>query len=332
MPTDPFGRPVRGGRRPPNEVDLGPYLKPALALLLALGVAVAAARCVYTVEPNEEAVVLRFGEFRGVSQPGLHFRVPFADTVETVSIEEHTLRLPQDAPTADRPGPPPAEALMLTGELYAANVEWTIQWRVEDPAKYLFAFSEAGSPEAFSRIIGTAATTVMNQVVGDYSIDELLTSERNQITRDALEGTRALLEDRFDCGVRVTQLQLQRVTAPAEVREAFDDVVAADQDRGRYVSEGNRERARMLNEAQAARDKLVQEAQGYADREEAEVDGEIAALRLRYDAYRAAPDITRQRLYLEAMAEVLAAVDGKTILDADLRQLLPLLNLSEGGN
>ncbi|MFH5804885.1 FtsH protease activity modulator HflK [Alienimonas sp. DA493] len=324
MPTDPFGRPER--RRPSEEIDLTPYVKPAIAGVVVLFLLLAAVRCVYTVEPNERAVVLRFGEFQQIAEPGLHFRVPLADTVETVSVEVHSLRLPQETLGADRQGAPDAESLMLTGELYAANVEWTVQWQVLDPEKYLFAFDRAGDPEQFSRIIATASRSVMNRLVGDYSIDEVLTSKRGEIAAEARRATQAML-DQYDCGVTIKALQLQRVTAPAEVKQAFDDVVAADQDQERLQSEAEKERERLLNESKAEADRLVQEAQGYADRQRAEVDGEIAALRAKYEAYRAAPDVTRQRLYLEAMQEVLAGVSGKTILDADLQGPLPLLQL-----
>ena len=326
MPTDPFGRPVRG--RPRNEVDLGPYVKPALLGLAALAVVFAAFSCVFTVQPNERAVLMRFGEFTGSTiGPGLHFRVPIADTVEVVSVEEHSLRLPQESMGADRSNAPGSESLMLTGELYAANVEWTVQWKVAEADRYLFAFDRADSAEAFSKVIATVSTAVMNRLVGDYSIDEVLTSKRGDIEAAALEGTQAGL-DEYDCGVRITDLQLQRVTPPAEVKAAFDDVVSADQDQERLVSEANKERAKLLNESEAAADKLVQEAQGYADRRRAEADGEIAALTAKFEAYRLAPDVTRQRLYLEAMEEVLGGVDSKTILDADLESLLPLMQLN----
>ena len=326
MPTDPFGRPVRGGPR--NEIDLGPYLKPALLGLVLVGLIVLAFRCVYTVQPNERAVLMRFGEFTGSTVgPGLHFRVPLVDTVEVVSVEEHSLRLPQESMGADRRNAPRSESLMLTGELYAANVEWTVQWKVSEADRYLFAFDRTDSAEEFSKVVATVSTAVMNRVVGDYSIDEVLTSKRGDIEAAALEGTQAGL-DEYDCGVRITDLQLQRVTAPAEVKAAFDDVVSADQDQERLVSEANKDRARLLNESEARADKLVQEAQGYADRRRAEVDGEIAALRATYQAYALAPDVTRQRLYLEAMRDVLAGVGSKTILDGDLDGLLPLMQLN----
>ncbi|NNJ24871.1 FtsH protease activity modulator HflK [Alienimonas chondri] len=330
MPTDPFGRPTR---RPPDEIDLTRFVKPTLIGLAALFLLLAAVQCVYTVEPNERAVVLRFGEFSKIASSGLHFRVPFADRVEIVSVEEHELNLPEGVRLNGMAGVASSDDLMLTGELYAADVQWTLQWKVNEAEadKYLFAFDRAGSPDEFGRIIATVSQTVMNRLVGDYSIDEVLTSERGEIEAAAEIGTQAIL-DGYECGVTITDLQLQTVTPPAEVKSAFDDVVASIQDQGKFESEANRERARKLNESKAEADKLVREAEGYADREKAEVDGEIVALRARYEAYRAAPDVTRQRLYLEAMQEVLSGVSSKTILDSDLESLLPLLNLQNGAN
>ncbi|MEM9703947.1 MAG: FtsH protease activity modulator HflK, partial [Planctomycetota bacterium] len=305
MPTDPFGRPQ--GRRSQAEIDLSPYVKPALIGVGVLLLLIAAIRCVYTVEPNERAVVLRFGEFSEISPPGLHFRIPLVDRVEVVSVEEHDLNLPETVRVGGQAGVASSDDLMLTGELYAADVQWTLQWKVNEAEadKYLFAFDRAGSPEEFSRIIATVSQTVMNRLVGDYSIDEVLSTARGEIETAAEEGTQAILND-YKCGVTITDLQLQTVTPPAEVKPAFDDVNASIQDQGRSESEANRERVRKLNESQAEADRLIREAEGYADRERAEVNGEISALRAKYEAYRAAPDVTRERLYLEAMQEVLA--------------------------
>ena len=290
-----------------------------------LALIVLALRAVYTVEPNEQAVLLRFGEYRGTMQPGLHFRIPFVDTVWKVSVEEHRLRMPEDegAPVRGRAD----DSLMLTGDLNAASVQWTVQWKVSDPAKYLFAFERSDDPAAFDEIVRTASRTVMNRLVGDYSIDEVLTTKRSEIQAEARTGTAQILEG-FDCGVTITALQLQRVTPPAQVKPAFDDVNAAIQDRDRSESEAAKLRNELIPTANAGRDKLVREAEGYADRQRAEVDGEIAALRARYEAYRLAPDVTRQRLYLEAMESVLSGVGNKTVLDADLDSLLPMLQLS----
>jgi membrane protease subunit HflK len=170
---------------------------------------------------------------------------------------------------------------------------------------------------------------VMNQLVGDYSIDEVLIEKREEIEQKALEQTREILKE-YQCGVAIRDLQLQRTTPPSKVRSAYLQVNAAEQQRKQLKNEADKERNKLLPEAEAEKDKLITEAQGYAKRRWAEADGEIAALLAKYRAYKKAPDVTRQRLYLEAMEEVLGNVESKVIVDADLEGVLPLLPLEQG--
>ena len=290
-------------------------------------------KAVYTVSPNEQAVVLRFGKERGVSPPGLHFCIPLVDRVYTVSVEEHTMRLPvleteaeSNAPVKHRE----EETLMLTGDLNAASVEWTIQWKISNPREYLFTFSQPDNAEYIESVIQTAAQTVMNRLVGDYSIDEVLTEKRTEIAAQAQAATQEIL-NQYQCGVAIIDLQLQRVTPPAKVKPAFDEVNSALQTRDKLISEAKKESEKLLPAAEAKKDEMIQAANGYAQGRRASVDGELEALRLKFEAYRQAPDVTRRRLYLEAMQDVLKTVDSKVIIDADLNKVLPLLPLTEGG-
>ena len=309
---------------------VGRYFGWAVAGVLGLAALLIAFSAFYTVEANEQAVVLRFGKYHTTTLPGAHFRIPFVDKVLKVSVEERTIRLPAPEGAEDvMAGQVPEEqALMLTGDLNAAVVEWTIQWRVNDPRAYLFAFYDRDDDQVFERAIRTAAQSVMNRLVGDYSIDEVLTEKRTEVAEKARDATQQILDD-YDCGVTVTDLQMQRVTPPGKVRGAFDEVNASIQERDRLENEANKERNKLLPAAKAERDKLIREAQGYADRRKAEVDGEVTALRAKYDAYKVAPDETRRRLYLEALQEVLRDADEKVILDSDLGNLLPLLPLEQ---
>jgi membrane protease subunit HflK len=170
----------------------------------------------------------------------------------------------------------------------------------------------------------------MNRLVGDYSIDEVLTEKRGEIAGKAREATQAIL-DQYQCGVAIIDLQLQRVTPPAKVKPAFDEVNSAIQTRDKLISEAKKESEKLLPAAKARKDKMIQEANGYAKSRRAAVDGELEALRLKYEAYQLAPDVTRRRMYLEAMEEMLKGVDSKTIIDADLNKVLPILPLNEGG-
>ncbi|MBN1347089.1 MAG: FtsH protease activity modulator HflK [Phycisphaerae bacterium] len=284
----------------------------------------------YTVQPYERAVVLRFGKLHTVAEPGLHFMVPEVDEAIRVSIEEHSLRLPLQRPPEEQTAKltrqsarqRQEEPLMLTGDLNAAVVEWTVQWRVDAPDKFLFSISA----DHIEETIHAVAQSVMHRLIGDYSIDEILTGKREEVGLEALKATQAML-DGYDCGIQITGLQMQRVTPPERVKPAFDTVNASIQLRDKLVNEANRERNQMIPQAQASRDGLIRDAEGYASRRKAEAQGEITALMAKYQAYLEAPEVTRQRLYLEAMEEVIRNAGPLYIVDQELRGMLPLLQL-----
>lgn len=311
---------------------------------IVLAVVIVGSKSFYTVQPNEQAVVLRFGRYSSTELPGLHFAIPFVDTVLTADVRERTIRLPfgtenysanvpRDARFEDSNG---VSDLMLTGNLNPVSVEWTVQWQVSDARDYLFRFHYGDHPQ-FSRtdqdeflqnVVSRVGRSVMNQVIGDYSFDEVLTTKRSQIRAKAEEETQKLV-DSFECGIRITDLQLQRVVPPKEVSKAFAAVNEAAQTRVKLLNEADKKRNELMPQARADRDKLIQEAQGYSDRRRAEVNGEIDALLAQYEQYKASPEETRQRLYLESMQRVLSKVEKKTIIDSDLQQMLPLFNLNQ---
>ncbi len=282
----------------------------------------------YTVAPYEQAVVLRFGKYQSTAMPGLHFKLPLVDTVLKVSGEERSLRLPMGNAETGPASRNEDDTLMLTGDLNTAGVEWTVQWKVTDASQFLFRFPKEGADEFAQQLVTTVARTVMNRLVGNYSFDEVIGAKRSDIAHEARQATQAIL-DAYQCGITVPALQLQRVTPPEQVKPAFDRVNAAIQEKQKLENEAETERNRLMPQALAAKDKMIREAQGYSDRRRAEAQGEIDALVAKYRAYQKAPDITRQRLYLEAMQEVLMNVEQKTILDSDLKQILPLLQLDQ---
>jgi len=245
----------------------------------------------YTVQPHEKAVVLRFGTYNRTVEPGLHFSIPLAEQVWKVSVEEHSLRLPfgtgpeRPAPFGDRSSRTSncdeEATLMLTGDLNAATVEWTVQWQVVEPDAFLFRFYREGEPNYAQQIITTVAQTVMNRLVGDYSIDEILTEKRGEIAEEARASTQAIL-DQYKCGVVIRDLQIQRVGPPEKVRPAFEQVNASIQRRDQLENEANKKRNELLPKAYAEKDKAIREAEGYADRRRAEPTGEIQALLARY--------------------------------------------------
>ena len=334
----------RGGSRPPDAwrryIPAIPWVLGGLVALFLIS------DFSYTVEPHEQAVVLRFGAYKATTAPGLHFKLPIVDRVMKVSVEEHGLSLPVGPPVQVAEGwpgfaaattsisspraavnPDDDETLMLTGDLNTASVEWTVQWRVSEPSNYLFRFPGEGDDDSARELLTYVARTVMNRLVGDYSFDEMIGPKRGDIAQQAREDTQRML-DAYDCGITVTALQMQQVIPPDRVKPSFDRVNASIQQKQKLENEAEATRNKLIPEARANRDKLIREAEGYAARTKAEASGEIEALLARYRAYQRAPDVTRQRLYLEAMQDLLESVKDKTIVDADLSRALPLLDLN----
>jgi membrane protease subunit HflK len=284
-----------------------------------------------TVQAHEKGVVFRFGKYHTTVEPGLRFCIPLVDEVVKVSVEEHSLRLPFGL-GAERPQQQSGEeqSLMLTGDLDAVLVEWTVQWQVTDPYAYSVRFYHDEDPNYPERVLTTVAQTVMNRLVGDYSIDEVLTERRGEIGEQARQATQEIL-DAYLCGIGIRDLQMQRTTPPKKVQPAYEQVNASEQERAKSENEADKERNQLLPEAEAEKDKLVNEARGYAKRQWAEAEGEIKALLAKYHAYQRAPDVTRERLYIEAMESVLGKVQSKVVIDADLQgKVLPLLPLERG--
>ena len=284
----------------------------------------------YVVDAHEQAVVLRFGKYHATQPPGLRFKLPLVDERVLVDMSERSMRLPwgyTDASGAgawDDADQVSGEALILTGDLYAAVVEWNVFWRVVEPDKYIFSFNEA----QVQRALLAVARATMHRIVGDYSADETLTVRREEIALEALAEMKQALEP-FDAGIEIANLQLQRVTPPESVKPSFDLVNASIQQRGQLIYEATRERNSLLPLARAESDKLIREAEGYADRRRAEAEGEIAALLAKYESYQLAPEVTRQRLYLETMEKVLQNGGRKVILDDQFQNLIPLMNLRD---
>lgn len=327
--------------------DIAKATRIVVIVFIVLAIVVVASKSFYTVQPNEQAVVLRFGRYSSTELPGLHFAIPFVDTVLTADMRERTIRLPfgtenisttvpRDLRYAGNTGDTGDSDLMLTGNLNPVSVEWTIQWKVSDPRNYLFKFHYEDHPEYrradqdefLQSIVSRVGRSVMNQVIGDYSFDEVLTTMRPDIRTKAHEETQKLI-DSLDCGIRITDLQLQRVVPPKEVTKSFAAVNEAAQTRVKLLNEADKKRNELMPQARADRDKAIREAEGYADRRRAEVKGEIDALMAQYEQYQKSPEETRQRLYLESMQRVLSNVESKTIIDSDLQQMLPLFNLNQ---
>ncbi|MDX1929780.1 MAG: FtsH protease activity modulator HflK [Pirellulaceae bacterium] len=297
---------------------------------LVLVIYVAWSGC-YTVKEYEQAVVLRFGEYNRTVGPGLQFKFPGMEERILVDVSEKSMRLPMgNAEVVSNPSgfqydnDDDDQSLILTGDLYAAIVEWNVFWRVSEPKKFIFSFNE----DHVQRALIAVSRSTMHRIVGDYSADEILTGKREEIALAALKEMKKAIEP-FDAGIDITDLQLQRVTPPEVVKPSFDLVNASIQQRDQLVNEARRERNQLIPMARAQSDKLIREAEGYGARRLAEAEGEITALLAKYESYRLAPEVTRQRMYLETMEKVFSADGKKIILDESLKGMLPLLDLNK---
>jgi len=296
----------------------------------------------YKVEADSEAVVLRLGKLAKRTPPGLHFKLPWPiDKAFTVPVEKvqplefgfqaaGTGRNKQYAAPREEDN---SMARMLTGDLNLAHVTWVVLYRVKNPEHYLFKIGgdRGDSPERNARdLIRDVSEAVMRRITGDTSVDSVITIGREQIADDAKEEMQQML-DGFDAGIEVVAVKLQSATPPEPVKDAFDAVNRAKQSKERVVNEAKGERNRLVPEARGKRDRAIAEAQGYAVRVKKEAQGRTNAFLAKLTEYKKAPDITKMRLYLEAMEQILTQVDEKIVIDESVRGILPLLDLGTSG-
>ncbi len=325
MERGDFGNLKVGEFRPPNIQLSGRMMALIPAVIIGL---VLLWSTVYTVSPEEVGVILTFGEYTSSNEPGLHFKLPAPiQVVWKVPVQR---QLKQEfgfrtvsADVRSQFDSVAEESAMLTGDLNVAVVEWTTQYRVSDP--YLYMFKVRNITETFRDM----NETVMRTVVGDRSVTEVLTIGRQEI---ASEVERRLQEmcDQYETGIRVEQIVLQDVNPPDPVRPSFNEVNQAQQERERMINDA---RAQFNREVPAARGealRAVEQAQGYAVDRVNRAEGDAARFLAVYEAYRRAPEVTRRRLYLETMLDLLPSIRQKVIIDQDIDGLLPLLNLQGG--
>jgi membrane protease subunit HflK len=213
-----------------------------------------------------------------------------------------------------------AESVMLTGDLNVAVVEWIVQYRISDPYAWLF---HVRSPVETFRYTSEAA---MRQVVGDHSVDEVLTTGREDIARRARDELQRLCE-LYDLGIEVQQLVLQNVNPPDPVKPAFNEVNQAIQEKERSINEAWAEYNQAVPRAQGEAEQMIRAAEGYSLERVNRAQGDANRFDAIYAEYRKAPDVTRRRLYLEAMGRLLPRLGRKVILDENARGVLPLLQL-----
>lgn len=285
----------------------------------------------FTIGPEEVGVILRFGRYVRTVNPGLNFKIPFwIETqikvpVERQLKEEFGFRtVDSDIRSRYSDESFQEESLMLTGDLNAAEVEWIVQFRVADPYKFLFKVRKTVNT---FRDMNEA---VMREVVGDRSVNEVLTVGRVEIANTVSEKLQILC-DQYETGIKIDQVVLQDVTPPDQVKPAFNEVNEAQQEREKLINEARSEYNKIIPKAKGDAQKMIEEAKGYAIKRVNEAKGDAAKFNSIYREYSKAPEVTRQRIYLETMNEILQKVGRKLITDERATGILPLFDLTKEG-
>lgn len=304
-----------------------PPLGRIAAVVFALLVIILIWTSYYTVGAESEGVVLRFGKFLATVEPGLHFKLPLGIDRVVVLPTRRQLKLEFGFSTPGFTNPAQVSEeqtevkSMVTGDLNAALVEWVVQYHISNPRQYLF---DVRNPASTLRDLSEAA---MREVIGDRTVDEVITFGRQEIEAEALSRMRELAS-RYQIGLAVDQVQLKNVNPPGPVQGSFNEVNKAQQDRENMINIANGEYNKAVPKAKGEADQTVRGAEGYRFKRINEAEGDVAAFTAVLQKYTTVPEITRTRLYLETMGEVLPQAGQKIIVDESLRQLLPILPLS----
>ncbi len=309
---------------------MGRGLGRKVAIALAVLVAGSAAVTTYAqVEPDEVGVLLRLGRYQETVGPGPHFRLPWGiDRLIKVPVQrqlkmEFGFRTENAGPRtvyAKDSAETGRESLMLTGDLNVAVVEWIVQYKVADPVKYLFRVRDV------DETLRDIAESAMRIVVGDHSVNEVLTTGRTAVAAKAKELTQELAI-RYETGVDIQQVVLQDVNPPEQVKASFNEVNQAVQEKERMINEAFAEMNRAVPRARGEADQALRAAEGYAIERVNRAEGEAQRFVAVYDEYRRAPDVTRRRMYLEAVSDVFSRSGKKLVLDETARSITPLVDL-----
>jgi membrane protease subunit HflK len=308
-----------------------PNLSPNLIKygVIAFFVLIFAFSSFFTISPEEVGVILRFGKFSHIADPGLNFKIPmgvdqlFKVSVQRQQKDEFGFRT-ESAGVRTRYSESSFldESLMLTGDLNAAEVEWIVQYRIADPYKYLFKVRETQST------FRAMTEAVMREIVGDRTVNEVLTVGRQEISVSVQEKLQDLCTQ-YETGIKVDQVVLQDVNPPDRVKPSFNEVNEAQQEKEKLINQAQAEFNKVVPRARGEAERTIQEAEGYALERVNKAKGEVARFNVLFGQYRLAKEVTRQRIYLETMNKILPKVGRKLIVDESVKGLIPLLDLKK---
>ena len=280
----------------------------------------------YSVPADSAAVVQRFGRYLRTEEPGLRFKFPLGiDTITIVPVRRQLkLEFGFTTPGASNPfqtgEDPELEKAMLTGDLNEVLVEWVVQFRITDARHFLF---EARDPEETLRAI---AESVMREVVGDRTVDEVITFGRQELEIEA-KATLHRAAVHYAIGAGIDLIQLKNVNPPRQVQASFDEVNQAQQEKQRSINVANGEYNKVVPRARGEASRLISESEGYAQKRVNEALGDAQLFESVFTEYIKAPAVTRQRIYLETLGEILPKLGRKYVTDQDSQPLLPFLHL-----
>ena len=309
-----------------------PKIKPGLIRIIVLAVfgIILLYGSVYQISPEEIGVILRFGKFVRTADPGLNFKMPLGVESLTRVPVQRQLKIEFGFRTR-RPGirsefsvtpETTKESVMLTGDLNVVDVEWIVQYKIKDPYKYLFKLRNV---EGTFRSMGEA---VVRKVIGDNSVDEVITVGRSRIADEAKQELQTLC-DIYEIGIDVLQLIFQDVNPPDPVKPSFNEVNEALQEKERKINEAWAEFNQEIPKAEGEAEQVIRAAEGYATERVNRSQGDANLFTSVFREYSKAPSVTRKRLYLETINDVLIKIKKKIVVDEKLRSILPLLNLGE---
>ncbi len=340
-----------GGGNMPNFGGFGKWIVPLTIIIIVFS---SIGSIFYTIDPDEVGVVRRLGKYVRTTSPGLRMKLPWGiETVRKVRVqyyfkEEFGFRTKRAGVKTEyyEPGEYSmrrdffsmnrylqktglgtqntflAESLMLTGDLNAAQVEWIIQYRIKDPVAYAFKVRD------MQGTVRNMAEAVMRQVVGDATVDEVLTYGKDIVEQQCEVKLQEIL-DNLSTGIKITSVVLQDVNPPAEVKDSFNEVNEARQDKERFINQAWQEYNRAIPRAKGEASKKIREAEGYAVQRVNSAKGDAERFLATWEEYKKAEEVTRRRIYLETMGSVLRNLERKIIIDSDQKGILPLLNLND---
>jgi len=313
----------------PNlEIKL-PQIKKGVVKLVVVGVLILIllASSFYQIRPEEIGLILRFGKFVRTTEPGLHIKIPLVEKLEKVPVQrqlkmEFGFRTVSPGIRTEYRVTPESlrEAVMLTGDLNVAVVEWIVQYKIKDAYKYKFKIRDVDSTFHYMN------EAVVRKVVGDSSVDEVITIGRARIANEAKEELQRLC-DLYEIGIEVSQLILQDVNPPDPVQPSFNDVNESLQEKERKINDARAEYNQIIPKAKGEAEQMISASEGYAMERINRAQGDANRFKNIYREYARAPLVTRKRLYLEAINQILPKISKKIIFDENQKNILPLLNL-----